>query len=217
MRQLGPVTLALILVMCGGAPQAATPSSSPPPSAVAVASAIPSYSPKAEGFSSKVLIEQPRTVSTSAPGYVSIATGAPTDGTGVSAVVSERESYTASYKAAADRPATKAAPVVYATADLPPLPAGRYTESLRLVVVQPGGRSAAHVHSGFEGVLVLEGRVLVRSGGNAPTFLDLGQGFSILPKVPVQLINAGSSLARTLVYSISPEGATFSTELDQSP
>ena len=221
MRQLSPLALALILVMCGGAPQAATPSATPSsvpsPSAATVASAIPSYPPKAEGFSSKVLIEQPRTVSTSAPGYVSIATGAATDGTGVSAVVSERENYTASYKAAADRPATKAAPVVYVTPDLPPLPAGRYTEGLRLVVVQPGGRSAAHVHSGFEGVLVLEGRVLVRSGGNAPMFLDLGQGFYILPKVPVQLINAGSSLARTLVYSISPEGATFSTELEQSP
>lgn len=222
MRQLRPVALALLLVMCGGAPQAGAPqggapSSSPSPSATAVASAIPSYPPKAEGFSSKVLIEQPRTVTTSVPGYLSIATGSTTDGTGVSAVVADRESYTASYRAAGERPATKTAPVVYASTDLPPLAAGRYTESLRLIVVQPGGRSAAHVHLGFEGVLVLEGRVLVRSGANAPTFLDPGQGFYILPKVPVQLINVGSSAARTLVYSIGPEGAPFSTELEQSP
>jgi hypothetical protein len=73
------------------------------------------------------------------------------------------------------------------------------------------------MHSGFEGVLVLEGRVLIRSGGSAPTFLTAGQGFYILPKVPVQLINAGDGLARTLVYSISPDGAPFSTELPQSP
>ena len=73
------------------------------------------------------------------------------------------------------------------------------------------------MHSGIEGVLVLEGRVLVRSGGNAPTFLAPGQGFYILPKVPVQLINTGDGVARTLVYSISPEGAPFSTELAQSP
>jgi quercetin dioxygenase-like cupin family protein len=220
MRKLGPVALAIALVTCGGAPQggaSATQSASPSPSIAAVASPIPSYGPKAEGFSSKVLIEQPRTLSTSAPGYVWIATGATTDGTGVSAVVSDKESFTASYRAAAERPATKPASVVYATPDLPPMPVGRYTEGLRLVTVQPGGRSAAHVHSGFEGVLVLEGRVLVRSGGNPPTFLDPGQGFSILPKVPVQLINAGSTLARTLVYSISPEGAPFSTEIDQSP
>ena len=219
MRQLGPVALAVVLVTCGGVPQAGAPSASPSPSpsVAAAASAIPSYAPKAEGFSSKVLIEQPRTLSTSVTGYISIATGATTPGSGVSAVVSDRESFTASYQAAADRPATKAAPVVYATPDVPPLPAGRYTEGLRLVVVQPGGRSAAHMHSGIEGVLVLEGRVLVRSGGNPPTFLDPGQGFYILPKVPVQLINAGSALARTLVYSISPEGAPFSTELDESP
>jgi uncharacterized RmlC-like cupin family protein len=94
---------------------------------------------------------------------------------------------------------------------------GRYSESLRLVVVQPGGRSAAHLHSGIEGVLVLEARVLVRSGGTAPTFLAQGQGFYVLPKVPVQLINAGPMMARTLVYSISPEGAPFSTEVDQAP
>lgn len=50
-----------------------------------------------------------------------------------------------------------------------------------------------------------------------PSFLTAGQGFYILPKVPVQLINAGEAIARTLVYSISPEGATFSTELPQSP
>src|SRR5438132_1255880 len=137
MRQLGPVAFAIILVTCGGVPQAGAPSASPSPSpSVAAASAIPSYAPKAEGFSSKVLIEQPRTLSTSVTGYISIATGATTPGSGVSAVVSERESFTASYQAAADRPATKAAPVVYATPDVPPLPAGRYIEGLRLVVVQ---------------------------------------------------------------------------------
>ena len=59
--------------------------------------------------------------------------------------------------------------------------AGKYTEGLRLVTVQPGGRSAAHMHSGFEAVFVLEGRVLIRSGGSAPTFLSAGQGFYILP------------------------------------
>lgn len=217
MHKLAPIALVLPLVTCGGAPQAGAPSSTPSPSLAVVASPMPSYSPKAEGFTSKVLIEQPRTISASVPAYVSIATGVTSDGTGVSAVVSDRETFTASYQPAAERPATKPASVVYATPDLPPTPVGRYTEGLRLVVVQPGGRSAAHVHSGFEGVLVLEGRVLVRSGGSAPTFLDPGQGFYILPKVPVQLINVGTGLARTLVYSISPEGAPFSTELDQAP
>ncbi len=221
MRQLGPITLALVLVTCGGAPPRAAsspaPAALPSPSVAATATPTPTYAPSAEGFNSKLLIEKPRTVSTSVPGYIWIVGGAATESRGVSAVVSERETFTASYEESTARRTSDAGRVAYATSDLPPLAAGRYTESLRLVVVQPGGRSAAHMHSGIEGVLVLDGRVLVRSAGNAPAFLDVGQGFYILPKVPVQLINAGNVVARTLVYSISPEGAPFSTELDQSP
>ena len=218
MRHLSPILIAVVLVTCGGAAPRAASSATPPASpsiATATATPIPTYAPKAEGFSSKVLIEKPRTLAASAPGYIWIVAGAEINGT-VSAVISERETFTASYQASTDR-LLDGARVAYATADLSPLAAGRYTEGLRLVVVQPGGRSAAHMHSGIEGVLVLDGRVLVRSGGNAPIFLDPGQGFYILPKVPVQLINVGEAVARTLVYSISPEGAPFSTELDQAP
>ena len=221
MRHIGPIVLAALLAGCGGArPSSAsspTPPSSPSASVVALATAMPTYPPKAEGFSSKVLIEKPRSVATSAPGSVWIVAGASTDGSGVSAAVTEKESFTASYQVPSDRQATDAKRALYLTPDLPPLAAGRYVESLRLVTVQVGGRSSAHMHSGVEGVLVLEGRVLVRSGGNAPASLAAGQGFMILPKVPVQLINVGDGVARTLVYSISPEGAPFSTELEQSP
>ena len=223
MRQIAPIAVAVLLVTCGGAPPRAASSATPPASpsttvaAAATATPIPTYAPKAEGFTSKLLIEKPRDVSSSATGYIWIATGAATDASGVTAVLSERESFTASYQVRTDGPATGGDRVAYATPDLPPLAVGRYNEGLRLVIVQPGGRSAAHMHSGIEGVLVLEGRVLIRSGGNAPAFLTLGQGFYILPKIPVQLINAGDTVARTLVYSITPEGAPFSTELDQSP
>jgi quercetin dioxygenase-like cupin family protein len=219
MRQLGAITIAVVLITCGGTPPRAATSATPVAAVAAtatpVATAIPTYAPTAEGFSSKVLVEKARVLSASGVGHVWIAAGA--GSTGVSAVVSERESFTASYQSAADPAAASAGAVAYTTPDLPPFAMGRYSESLRLVVVQPGGRSAAHLHSGIEGVLVLEGRVLVRSGGNAPTFLAQGQGFYILPKVPVQLINAGPTMARTLVYSISPEGAPFSTEVDQAP
>lgn len=220
MRQLAPIAAALLLVTCGGAPPAASSvaPSAPAPTIVAIATPtstpMPTYAPSAEGFASKVLIEKPRDVSTSAPGYVWIVAGAASDGRGVTAVVSDKETFTASYQTPTDR---RDSGLVYATADLPPLAAGRYTEGLRLVTVQVAGRSAAHMHSGIEGVLVLEGRVLVRSGGKAPAFLDVGQGFYILPKVPVQLINVGNGVARTLVYSISPEGAPFSTEVTESP
>jgi quercetin dioxygenase-like cupin family protein len=222
MRQLGAIAFALVFVMCGGAvvPAASSPTATTvaaSPSASAAATAVPTYAPNAEAYASKVLIEKPRTLSTSANGYVWIVPGAASDGNGVSAVISEKESFTASYQLPTERRANSDKAVAYATPDLPPLAAGKYTEGLRLITVQAGGRSAAHMHSGFEGVLVLEGRVLVRSGGNAPAFLAAGQGFYILPKTPVQLINVGDSVARTLVYSISPEGAPFSTELPQSP
>lgn len=223
MRQLGPIALALVLVTCGGAAVPAASSPTPAatlpasPSASAAATTVATYAPTAEGYASKLLIEKPRTLSTSATGYVWIVAGAASDGSGVSAVLSDKESFTASYQLPTERRANADKAVVYATGDLPPLAAGKYTESLRLITVQAGGRSAAHMHSGFEGVLVLEGRVLLRSGGNAPAFLAAGQGFYILPKTPVQLINVGDALARTLVYSISPEGAPFSTEVPQSP
>ena len=221
MRHIGPIVLALLLAACGGARPSSgsspTPPSSPSASVVALATAVPTYPPKAEGFSSKVLVEKPRSVATSAPGSVWIVAGPSTDGGGVSAVVTEKESFTAFYQVPIDRQAADAKRALYLTPDLPPLAAGRYMESLRLVTVQAGGRSSAHMHSGVESVLVLEGRVLVRSGGNAPASLAAGQGFMILPKVPVQLINVGDGIARTLVYSISPEGAPFSTELEQSP
>jgi quercetin dioxygenase-like cupin family protein len=220
MRQTGLIVLSLLLAACGGA-QPRTASSptppSPPSASVVAATAMPTYSPKAEGFNSKVLVEKPRSVESSAAGLVWIVAGASTDGSGVSAAVTEKESFTASYQVPIDRQAADAKRALYLTSDLPPLAAGRYTESLRLVTVQAGGRSSAHMHSGVEGVLVLEGRVLLRSGGNAPASLATGQGFIILPKVPVQLINIGDTVARTLVYSISPEGSVFSTELEQSP
>ena len=219
MRQIGPVTLALVLVTCGGAlPPAATSATPASPSATvaAVATPTPTYAPSAEGFNSKLLVEKPRNLSTSATGYAWIVAGATTEESGVSAVVSERESFTASYKTPADQRADGAR-FAYATPDIPPLAAGRYTESLRFVVIQTGGRSAAHMHSGVEAVLVLEGRVLVRSGLFAPTFFAAGEGFYMLPKIPVQVVNVGNAAARTLVYSITPEGAPFSIELDQSP
>jgi len=217
MRTLSPIVIALALVTCGGAPpSAASPiAPSPSPTVAVTATAVPTYAPTAEGFSSKVLVEKPRTLSTSATGFVWIAAGTSTDTTGVAAIVSEKETFTASYQLRSDGQA--AARVAYVTPDLPPLAMGKYTEGLRLVTVQPGGRSAAHMHSGIEAVLVLDGRVLIRTGGSAPAFLGVGQGFYILPKIPIQLINAGDTDVRTLVYSISPEGAPFSTELKESP
>jgi uncharacterized RmlC-like cupin family protein len=220
-RSIGLVAIALLLASCGGA--TSTPSPSPVPSATpaapvaVVATPSATYSPKAEGFDSKQLVQVKRNLGASAPGSIWIGAGASPDGTGVSATISDTESFTASYQVPVDRQSADVAHAIYVTPDLPPLPAGLYGESLTLVTVQPSGRSAAHMHSGIEGVLVLGGNVLVRSGGHDPVTLTKGQGFYILPKTPVQLINVGSTVARTLVYSISPDGAPFSTPVDTAP
>lgn len=223
-RPIPLVAIALLLASCGGATSTApSPSrsgvTSARPSATVAAVATPSatYSPKAEGFESKQLVQIKRNLGVSAPGTIWILAGAAPDGTGVSATISDKESFTASYQVPIDRQAADVMRAIYATPDLPPLPAGLYGESLTLVTVQPGGRSAAHMHSGIEGVLVLDGNVLVRSGGHDPANLTTGQGFYILPKTPIQLINVGTTVARTLVYSISPEGAPFSTPVDTAP
>ena len=85
------------------------------------------------------------------------------------------------------------------------------------VKVQQAGQSAAHKHSGFGAVLVLEGTIQIRTASSAPMTLQKGQGFSIVPNVPIQLFNVGTTMARTLVYSLTVDGLPFSTELDTSP
>lgn len=221
MRQFARVVIALLFASCGGAtPAASSPtplSASPSPTVAAVVTPGATYSPTAEGFESKKLVEKKRELAVSAPGMIWIVAGASTDGVGVSATVSEKEAFTASYQVPVEPQAADVVRAIYATPDLPPLRAGIYGESLTLVTVQPRGRSAAHMHSGIEGVLVLEGNVLVRSAGHAPANLAKGQGFYILPNTPIQLINVGDTLARTLVYSISPDGAPFSTPLGTAP
>ena len=196
-------------------PTAGSRSSSP--TTAAAASPTATYSPTAEGFESKKLVDKPRNLGTSGPGVIWIVPGTSSVGAGVSATISEKERFSASYQVPIDRQAADVVNAVYLSQELPPLPAGVYGESLTLVTVQPGGRSAAHMHSGIEGVLVLEGNVLVRSAGHAPVELLKGSGFSILPKTPIQLINVGGTVARTLVYSITPDGAPFSTPLDTAP
>ena len=221
MRRSTPIAMAFLLASCaGGSPAAVAPSpapASPAPATAAVATPATAYSPKAEGFASKQLVEKKRTLGLSAPGQIWIVAGLSSDGTGVSATVSEKETFTASYQVPVDPRAADAMGAAYLTPELPPLPAGLYGESLTLITVQAGGRSGAHMHSGIEGVLVLEGTVLVRTAGQAPVHLVKGQGFFILPKTPVQLINVGGVVARTLVFSISPDGAPFSTPLDTAP
>lgn len=208
-----------VIVSCGGSPRTAAQSPAPSVTLPATPTPVPTpaatpYPPKAEGFASKVLVETPRNLGESFTGYIWItkaASGLP----GVSATISQSEAFSGYYDKASERSAMKDA--IFTTPDLSPLPAGNYTESFRQVTLQSGGRSSAHKHSGTEAVFVLEGSVLVRSGMGVPKTLVVGQGFHIIPNTPVQLINVGNGQARTLVYSISPVGQPFTTDLEEAP
>ena len=103
MRQVVLVVIALLLVSCGGAsPVASSPTpapASPSPTVAAVAAPSAPTSPKAEGFASKKLVEKKRDLAVSGPGTIWIVTGASSyGGVGVSAAVSEKEAFTASYQ-----------------------------------------------------------------------------------------------------------------------
>lgn len=213
---------AAALVACGAtATPAASPIATPLPVPTTAPTPAPTvaatpYPPKAAGFASTVLIERKRNIGASAAWYVRIAPVGASDAGAVTATVSEAEAYGASYRTAAER---NRAPLgtFYESPDQPPLAVGIYTEGLRLVVVQPEGRSAAHKHAGVEVVVVLDGTVLIRTSA-APVTLQRGQVFLWnQPGAPIQLINIGGTVARTLVYSITTEGLPFSTELDASP
>ena len=111
--------------------------------------------------------------------------------------------------------------VLYATPDLPALPSGSYCEILRLAVQQPGGRSAAHMHSGIEVIFVLAGSVQLRTFGQSPVILNQGQGAYVLPNTPLQAFNvstgASYGIARYVVLVIWPLQQPFETDLSQSP
>jgi quercetin dioxygenase-like cupin family protein len=106
---------------------------------------------------------------------------------------------------------------LYATADLPALPAGAYDEALHLVTLQPGGRDPAHTDSGVEVLFVLEGSISVHMAGQAPVTFTSGQWFYALPTTAVQELNAGSGVARYLAFYVGPAGQTFQTTVDHAP
>ena len=225
MRQMSNVLSLLAAAALAACSPAATGGASPSPtqaSATTAATAAPTvaatpYPPKAEGFATKVLLERKRNIGASFAGYVRVMSAAAADADAIQAKVSSGESIAASYGAISGR-TDAGSQGLYDSTDLPPLAAGNYTEGLREAVIQPGGRSAAHKHAGYEVVLVLEGTVLVRSALAAPFTVTKGQGFTYsVSNSPIQIINVGGTVARNLVYSLTAEGLPFSTEIDQAP
>jgi quercetin dioxygenase-like cupin family protein len=106
---------------------------------------------------------------------------------------------------------------VYSTPDLPAFAPGAYAETLRIAILQPGGRSPAHKHSGLEVILVLDGTLTLHSAGQSPESLTAGQGAYVLPNTPLQVLNTGGSIGRYLAFLAWPASQPFQTNVDQAP
>jgi quercetin dioxygenase-like cupin family protein len=106
---------------------------------------------------------------------------------------------------------------VYATPDLPAFGAGAYSERLLLATVQSGGRSAAHLHSGLEVVLVLDGMLTLHTLGQPAQSLSAGQGAYILSKTTLQVVNTGSTIGHYLAFVVWPSDQPFITNVNQVP
>ncbi|GAC1512184.1 MAG: hypothetical protein NVS2B12_29270 [Ktedonobacteraceae bacterium] len=107
--------------------------------------------------------------------------------------------------------------VIYATPDLPPSPSGTYCESLILSTHQPnGGRTAAHIHSGLEVNLVLDGTIKTVLAGQT-LLLKAGQGMYHLANTPIQATNEGPEVAHHLTLLVWPLGQPIRTDLNNTP
>jgi len=111
---------------------------------------------------------------------------------------------------------SSAASVIYESPDLDPstMPPGPRIETLRLVTLQPNGRSSAHYFSGLELLFVLEGTIRLDAAGQPPTILSAGQGQYLPPGTDEQELNAGAGVASYLAFIVTPVQAPFEIAVD---
>jgi hypothetical protein len=109
--------------------------------------------------------------------------------------------------------------VAYFTPDFPlttfaPI---RYSETLRWVALEPGGRTSAAKYGGIETLLVLDGSISVHAGGKLPETLSADHGTNVLPGTATQIVNLGSSRSTFLAFYVTAADQPFETPVDQSP
>jgi quercetin dioxygenase-like cupin family protein len=111
---------------------------------------------------------------------------------------------------------SSAAKVIYESPDLDPstMPPGPRIETLRLVTLQPDGRSSAHYFSGLELLFVLDGTIRLEVAGQPPTRLSAGRGQYLPPGTDEQELNAGAGVASYLAFIVTPVQAPFEIAVD---
>jgi quercetin dioxygenase-like cupin family protein len=112
-----------------------------------------------------------------------------------------------------------AAVVLYATPDLPggALEAGSYTESIRLVTIDAGGRTGAAKYGGLLTIHVLDGSVQVHAAGQQVATLDKGQATHELPGAAVQVFNNQNAPSKVVLFLATGSGQAFETPINETP
>jgi quercetin dioxygenase-like cupin family protein len=92
-----------------------------------------------------------------------------------------------------------------------------YTESLRLITLEPGGRTAAYSGSGPEALVVLGGRAMVCAVGREVAQLEAGDATMVGADTPVQVVNPTGETSVVLSFSARQEGQPPEHPGGQSP
>jgi quercetin dioxygenase-like cupin family protein len=116
-------------------------------------------------------------------------------------------------------PLVGGAQIAFETTDIPSstLPSGSYTETLRRVTLQAGGRSAAHRFGGLEVVFVLDGTLTVTVAGHSPVQLNAGEGTSVAPATATQELAGASTKVVYLAFFVTPDGVPFESNVTSAP
>jgi mannose-6-phosphate isomerase-like protein (cupin superfamily) len=110
----------------------------------------------------------------------------------------------------------QATTVVYSSANLPTFQMVAHTMRLDRIVLESGGRSAAHTSGGAHGFLVLEGGIEVRTR-SAHVFVSPGKATSVPLGTALQVLNTSSAPTRYLDFSFTADNQPFETTLDRAP
>lgn len=111
---------------------------------------------------------------------------------------------------------------VFASPELPELPTGShpggsftlgYTESLRLLRLEPGATTPWHYPVGYEAIFVLEGSVELRPREGRPRRIGAGDGFVVSPRQIVEIANAETTEARVLLFFATPGGEPYQVDV----
>lgn len=114
---------------------------------------------------------------------------------------------------------SSSAQVAYATPSFPAsmFSPGSYVETLRLLTLEPGGRTGAAKFGGIETLYVLDGSVNIHAAGRASAMLAAGDGDYESAGTATQVFNRVSSRSTLLAFYVTPVDQPFETALTQSP